>query len=135
MTATIPGTCYLLCIRPAYFHARHYAGWTVDPDPTRRVGEHLDVEACRRAGRHLPGHRGSPLVCAALRAGRAVVPVLSVPGERGLERRWHHRHGTRVCPACKHGPRPRPRQLRLPIRKGGPRRASPLPLWRLAHAA
>ena len=122
---TAVGTCYLLHIEPAYHHARHYAGWTVDADPARRVAEHL-------AG------QGSPLIRAAVAAGRAVDLVLSVPGDRGLERRWHNRHGTRVCPRCRSQRSPRPRQLRLPIRsnrEGRGRRPSSSPLWRLRHAA
>jgi hypothetical protein len=123
MIAQASGTCYLLCIQPPYFHAAHYAGWTIDSDPARRVAEHL-------AG------QGSPLIRAAVAAGRRIDLVLSVPGDRGLERRFHNRHGTRVCPRCCSQHLRRPRQLRLPIRKGAaiarPRLAF---LWRLAHAA
>jgi hypothetical protein len=116
------GRVYLLCIQPAYFHARHYIGIALDGDVRRRVAEHL-------AG------AGSPLIRAAVAAGRTVDLVLSVPGDRGLERRWHNRHGTRVCPRCRSQRPPRPRQLRLPIRTGGRRRraASASPLWRLVH--
>ena len=70
MTA-IEGTVYVLCIRPAYFHARHYVGWTIDSDPARRVAEHL-------AG------QGSPLIRAAVAVGRAIDLVLTMPGDRGL---------------------------------------------------
>ena len=114
MTAT-EGAVYVLCIRPAYWHAKHYIGWTIDPDPARRVAEHL-------AG------RGSPLIRATVAAGRAVDLVLAVPGDRRLERRWHNRHGTRICPRCRSQRPPRPRQIGLPIRTGGRQRAaSPTP--------
>ena len=138
MTAHL-GTCYLLCIQPPYHHAAHYAGWTADADPTRRIGEHL-------AGRFEPDAdgelryvgTGSPLVAAALAAGRRVDLVLAVPGDRGLERKWHNAHGTRVCPRCHSQRPPRPRQLHLPIRtnrEGRHPRLSPTPLWRVCHAA
>ena len=119
--ATQAGTVYVLCIRPAYFHARHYIGWTCDATPTRRVAEHLNGQ-------------GSPLVAAAVAAGRAVDLVLAVAGDRGLERRWHNRHGTRVCPRCRAQRPAKPGQLRLPmIRKGGRQcAASPSWLWRVA---
>jgi hypothetical protein len=118
------GTVYVLCIRPAYFHAAHYIGWTADPDPVRRVAEHL-------AG------SGSPLIRAAVAASRVIDLVLAVPGDRRLERKWHNAHGPRVCPRCRRQRPPRPRQLRLPnIHTGGRRQraASPTPLWRLTHA-
>ncbi len=122
MTASAQlGTCYVLCIRPAYFHARHYIGWTIDTDPSRRIAEHLSGQ-------------GSPLVAAAVATGRTVDLVLAVPGDRGLKRRWHNRHGTRVCPRCRSQRPPRPRQLRLLIRTGGRcRTASATLLWRLRH--
>ncbi len=121
MTAQL-GTVYVLCIQPAYFHASHYVGWTIDTDPARRVGEHL-------AG------TGSPLVRAAVAAGRTVDLVLAVPGDRGLERRWHNRHGTRICPRCRRRRLPQARQLRLPIHSGGRRGAAPTALlWRKAAA-
>jgi hypothetical protein len=53
-------------------------------------------------------------VRAVVAAGIRVDLVLSVPGDRHLERRWHHRHGTRVCPRCKQV-RKGGRQLRLPL--------------------
>jgi hypothetical protein len=51
---------------------------------------------------HLAGH-GSPLVRAVVAAGILVDLVLSVPGDRGLERRWHnqHGHGAALCPTCR----------------------------------
>ena len=134
-----PGTVYLLHIEPPLHHAAHYAGWTADTDPTRRIGEHL-------AGRFKPDANGalryvgtgSPLVAAALATGRRVDLVLAVPGDRGLERKWHNAHGTRVCPRCHSQRPPRPRQLRLPIRTNREDRyprSSPTPLWRVRHAA
>jgi hypothetical protein len=56
MTAA-KGTVYVFCIRPAYFHAAHYIGWTCDADPSRRIAEHLSGQ-------------GSRLVAAAVNAGR-----------------------------------------------------------------
>ena len=96
--ATQLGTVYVLHIEPPYFHAANYIGWTVDLDPARRIAEHLSG-------------KGSPLVAAAVAAGRTIDLVLSVPGDRGLERRWHNRHGTRVCPRCRSQ---RPEQSRAP---------------------
>jgi integrase len=49
--------------------------------------------------------------------------VLAVPGDRGLERKWHNAHGTRVCPHCRAQRPPRPRQYRLPFTRRLP--ASP----------
>ena len=135
--AELPATagCYVLHFSEPLAHARGYVGWAADI--ARRVAEHLDVEACRRAGCHLASHRGSPLVCAAVRAGRAVLVVQVYPGaDRGLERRLHNRHHPRICVACRGQRPPRPRQLRLPIHREGRRaRPLPIPLWRLAHAA
>ena len=123
MTAQAPRV-YLLCFARPYWHARHYIGVALDGDVQRRFAEHL-------AG------QGSPLVRAVVAAGIRVDLVLSVPGDRGLERRWHNRHGTRVCPRCHSQRPPRPRQYRLPfIRRqpASPRRgAGACPLWRLRH--
>ena len=84
--------------------ARHYIGVALDGDIQRRVAGHLS------------GH-GSPLVRAVVAAGIGVDLVLDVPGDRGLERRMHNRHGPRVCPRCRAQRPPRPRQLHLPIRR------------------
>ena len=76
---------------------------------------------------------GSPLVAAAVAAGRAIDLVLSVRGDRGLERKWHNRHGTRNCPRCKSQRPARPRQLRLQIRRSQPAPnlgGGRSPLWR-----
>src|SRR5947209_13668870 len=94
--ADLPTTdgVYVLHLSEPLAHARGYVGWSVDI--ARRVAEHLDVEACRRAGFHVASHRGSPLVCAAVRAGRSVTVAQVYPGgDRGLERRLHHRHHRR----------------------------------------
>jgi hypothetical protein len=89
------GACYVLHFtRP--FHgangrhigARYYVGIALDGDVQRRLAEHL------------AGH-GSPLVRAVVQAGIGVEVVLSVPGDRALERRWHVRHGSRLCPRCR----------------------------------
>ncbi len=110
--------CYLLHLDPPLAHARHYAGIALDGDVPRRVREHITG-------------RGSPLIAAAVAAGCQVRVVLDVPGDRGLERRWHNAHGTRVCPECRpRRRRPAGRQLRLFI--GGGHRATPTPIRRLA---
>ena len=128
MTPSQP-VVYLLCFsRP--FHgangrhpgARHYAGIALDGDVERRLAEHLS------------GH-GSPLVRAVVAAGIRVDLVLTVPGDRGLERRFHNAHGTRVCPRCRSQRPPRPLQIRLPFRTPAPTRGRRLaPLWRPTHA-
>jgi hypothetical protein len=113
---------YVLCFARPYWHARHYVGIAEDGDAQRRLAEHL------------AGH-GSPLVRAVVAAGIRVDLVLSVPGDRGLERRWHNRHGTRVCPCCRSRRPPRPRQIRLPFRAPAPTRGRrPALLWRPLHA-
>jgi hypothetical protein len=124
--ATIPADSaaearvYLLHFDRPLAHARHYVGVDLDGDPHRRLAEHL-------AG------QGSPLVRAVVAAGIGVDLVLSAPGDRKLERRWHNRHGTRICPRCKgQGAR----QYRLPFphsAAGGPSRASVPPTRDLRH--
>jgi hypothetical protein len=109
---------YLLHFDRPLAHARHYVGIALDGDPVRRLAEHL------------AGH-GSPLVRAVVEAGIAVDLVLSMPGDRGLERRMHHRHGSRLCPVCKARRRGDPRQLRLPFtRQPVPRGGRRPLLWR-----
>src|SRR5918911_1489625 len=101
---------YLLHFERPFWHARHYAGIALDGDVQRRLQEHLS------------GH-GSPLVRAVVAAGIRVDLVLALPGDRGLERRFHNAHGTRVCPRCTSQRPPRPRPLRLPsTRPPAPRR-------------
>jgi hypothetical protein len=122
---------YVLHLSEPLAHARGYVGWAADI--ARRVAEHLDVEACRQAGFHVASHRGSPLVCAAIRSGRSVIVVQLYPGgDRGLERRLHNRHHPRICPVCRQRPL-RPRRIRL--RRGvgrahGPPVDSPRPTAR-----
>jgi len=81
-------TVYVLHFDPPYGHARHYIGIAHDGNVLRRLAQH-------RAG------RGSPLVRAAYEADCFVSVVLTLPGDLGLERRFHNRHGTRVCPLCR----------------------------------
>jgi hypothetical protein len=82
------GTIYLLCIRPAYYHAEHYLGYTDDGD-----------RAQARYQRHLSGN-GSPLIRAAIAAGHTVELVWTKPGTRAEERRLKQigGHGHRLCP-------------------------------------
>ena len=115
---------YVLCFsRP--FHgangrhpgARHYVGIALDGDVQRRLAEHL-------AG------QGSPLVRAVVAAGIAVEIAAVVPGDRVLERRWHVRHGSRLCPMCRPRRLPAGRQLRLfrfRQSKGAAHAAAPTP--------
>ena len=151
--AELPTTdgVYVIHFSEPLAHARGYVGWSADI--ARRVAEHLDVEACRRAGYHLNAdacrraggcqhrthHHGSPLICAAVRAGRSVVVAQVYPGgDRGLERRLHHRHHPRICVLGKAHRPPRPQQTRLPFenRQPAPRRGSRRSLrWSCAHAA
>lgn len=82
------GVIYLLCIEPPLHHARHYAGWAKGADPASRVEEHMRGQ-------------GSPLVKAALAAGRAVTLVFSKPGTRDDERAMKNRKNLRqFCPRC-----------------------------------
>ena len=104
--AELPSTdgVYVLHLSEPLAHAHGYVGWAADI--ARRVAEHQDVQACRAAGFHVAAHRGSPLVCAAIRAGRSVLVAQVYPGgDRGLERRLHHRHHRRVCILCRAQPR------------------------------
>ncbi len=113
---------YVLHLDPPLAHARHYVGIALDGNVLRRVRQHMSGQ-------------GSPLVAAAVAAGCQVRVVLDVPGDRGLERRWHNAHGTRVCPECK--PRRRRaagRQLRLFSSTGAAHAAAPTPR-RLPRAA
>jgi hypothetical protein len=71
--------------------AQHYVGIVLDGDVQRRLTEHLT------------GH-GSPLVAAVVAAGIEVQLVADVLGDRGLERRWHNRHGSQLCPIRRDAP-------------------------------
>lgn len=81
------GTVYVLHIEPPYRHAGHYIGWTADADASRRFVDHLYG-------------RGSPLIKAAVEAGRIVTIELEIQAGRFVERKMHNRHGSRVCPRC-----------------------------------
>ena len=109
---------YLLHFERPYHHARHYVGVALDGDAQRRLEEHLS------------GH-GSPLVRAVVAAGIRVDLVLTASGDRGLERRWHNRHGhgAALCPRCRQRKRGI-RQLRLFTRER--RAAAPNLLQRIA---
>jgi hypothetical protein len=78
---------YVLHFEPAIHHARHYIGIAWDGNVARRLQEHASG-------------RGSALVFAAYAAGCRVTITADRPGDLGLERRMHNRHGTRVCPVC-----------------------------------
>jgi hypothetical protein len=95
-----PG-CYLLHFSAPLAHAAHYVGYR--DDIAARLQTHLDVHRCRRDGHHDQAwHRGSPLVCAAVRAGIWVELVRLWPDQdRAFERRLHHRHGSRLCPEAR----------------------------------
>jgi hypothetical protein len=110
---------YLLHFDRPLAHAHHYVGVALDGNVERRLAEHL------------AGH-GSPLVRAVVAAGIGVDLVLSAPGDRKLERQWHNRHGSRICPRCT---TQRSRQYRLPFPRsaGGPRRASVPPTCDRRH--
>jgi len=96
MLAAVQPVVYVLCFRRP-FHgangrhpgARHYIGIALDGDVERRLQEHLS------------GH-GSPLVRAVVAAGIGVDLVLTVPGDRYLERRFHWRPAPlwRLCHAA-----------------------------------
>lgn len=82
-----PGLLYIAHIEPGYRHARHYIGWTADPEG--------------RWGTHLHGH-GSPLIRAAVNGLCVVTFYILGEGTREDERRLHKAHnGRRICPACK----------------------------------
>jgi hypothetical protein len=107
--------CYLLHFSRPLAHAAHYLGYSDDIAARLRV--HLDVRLCERHGYHDQAwHKGSPLVCAAVRAGIGVELVRLWPDQdRAFERRLHHRHGSRLCPEarCQAIQRARRCQLRL----------------------
>ena len=86
---------YVLHFGRPYHHARHDVGIALDGDVRRRMREHLRGQ-------------GSPLVRAVAAAGIDIHLVLQVLGDRGLERKMHNRHGTRICPLCRSQRPPRP---------------------------
>ena len=83
------GTLYLLCISEPLHHAAHYLGWATAGTADDRVREHLDGS-------------GSPLVRAAVGAGRTVRLVLTRAGTKREERALKARHNLRpLCPECR----------------------------------
>jgi hypothetical protein len=108
--------CYLLHFSEPLAHAAHYVGYS--DNIAERLSVHLDVHRCQRHGAHDEAwHKGSPLVCAAIRAGSSVRLVQVWPDQdRTFERRLHHRHGSRLCPEarCQSVQQARRAQLRLP---------------------
>lgn len=87
------GFVYLLHFEPAYKHAGHYLGWSVDPD--------------RRAERHAQHGRGARLVQVALEAGCTVTMVrVWEQVTRRDERRMKSKSVREFCPICNPG-RPR----------------------------
>jgi hypothetical protein len=86
---------YLLCIQPPLAHAAHYCGFSEAPTVDRRVNEHLSG-----------GCKASPLVVAALLAGRTVTLARRWDGpqfNRAFERRLKNLGGKRRaqrCPFC-----------------------------------
>jgi hypothetical protein len=109
--------CYLICFGAPYFHARHYVGFS--DNIAARLAVHMDIHRCQRHGFHDEAwHKGSPLVCAAVRAGISVRLAQVWPDQdRTFERKLHNRHGSRLCPqaSCQMVQRERRCQLRLPL--------------------
>jgi hypothetical protein len=85
--------CYLLHFSAPLAHAAYYVGFS--DNIAERLAVHLDIHRWQRHGFHDEAwHRGSPLVCAAIRAGISVRLVQVWPDQdRTFERRLHHRHG------------------------------------------
>jgi hypothetical protein len=112
--------CYLLHFSVPLAHASHYVGYS--DNITERLAVHLDVHLCRRHGFHdAAWHKGSPLVCAVVRAGIEVRLVQVWPDRgRTFERKLHHRHGSRLCPEarCRLVQRGRRQQLELVVGAG-----------------
>lgn len=98
-------TVYVLHIDPPHRHARHYVGYTPDPDPARRIDEHLNG-------------MGSPLIKAALAAGCTVAVAYVFDGaERDFEHNLKKRKDVRQwCPLCAVGGRPMPDPARMSAR-------------------
>jgi hypothetical protein len=84
---------YLLHIEPRYRHAGHYLGFCQAERVDRRVNEHLSG-----------GSKASPLILAALMAGRTVTLARRWEGvqyDRKAERAKKGRGHTRMCPLCR----------------------------------
>lgn len=91
MTATAPGTVYLLHFDRPYRHARHYCGWTTDL--SARLAAHADG-------------RGARLIDVITAAGIGYQLARTWPGSRTRERQIKRQGGlSRCCPLC--GVRPR----------------------------
>lgn len=86
---------YILHVEPRLAHAGHYVGWTEERTVTHRVNQHLSA-----------GSKASPLIIAALMAGRAVTLARAWEGDqfdRAFERRLKNLGGkarTQRCPLC-----------------------------------
>ena len=81
------GTIYLLHFDRAYFHARHYLGWT-------------EGEIERRLDRHMVG-TGARLISVVTKAGIGMEVARLWAGTRALERQLKKRkNGPRLCPIC-----------------------------------
>lgn len=79
-------TCYLLHFEKPYHHAKHYLGWS--PEPQGRVNAHV----------HGKGARLTEVVHD---AGIRMFWVRTWEGgDRKLERKLKNLHGPRVCPIC-----------------------------------
>lgn len=82
------GFLYILCIQPAYFHAKHYVGFTPG-NPSERINTHL-------------ARKGSPLIRAALNSGHSVKVAFIDEGTRDDERRIKNgKNSCRFCPFCR----------------------------------
>ena len=84
---SVVGTVYLLHFAEPYYHARHYAGFSVNL--ARRINQH----------RH---GRGSRLIAAVVGAEITFIVVRTWDGvTRAFERRVHRaRHLAEMCPIC-----------------------------------
>lgn len=79
---------YLLHIKPAYRHARHYLGSTPDERLEERLAEHKRGQGAR-------------LTQVVIKAGHELILVRVWPGGREKERqlkRW--KNSPRLCPLC-----------------------------------
>jgi hypothetical protein len=85
---TLPtGTIYLLHFERAYYHARHYLGWT-------------EGEIEQRLDRHMIG-TGARLISVVTEAGIGLEVAKLWAGTRALERRLKNRKNSpKLCPIC-----------------------------------